>query len=985
MARISRQVFSWLGIAFLAVSVQVSQSQATIGSCEIPDLLLAIRNCEADFVLALCHSPEQGCWSHPNITTTNVCVRTELRNCLEGEVPIDSLDTMVETLLTSLGYNVTEEYCTGDKFEGPFFPSNGGKPPCNQTYPDVLTSCETDFMQKYRTSISDPTLCREFGAMTTCKLSAVEQHCNLTDDHVEFLNVDWNINYNPFCLCPNTEPTTHAPTTPRQTPPPLGRCSADDVIRRSQDCESEFIYALCTNPDIDCVTHPDMTRIVNCTRDVYYDCVVGIFPDAMVQNFLVTIATAFNAADRYCNGTTFHPEQMRTDGEGVECAEQYSNNSAVCIEDFMEYYLSNKSHPLLCREYASMTDCKKSALEDHCHSVHFDKLYELRLRLRSDYNPFCQCPNHDSATTVSYRYCSNDHRVFNKCHFYYTGGDVCSWDYERYWHSCYTSKDSFYTTNTNVTPDATTSEAPIYFTAMTAVTSAPQTTAMTTPSVATTEPTTTDDTTHTVSTIEATSTLPSSPSTTIQETTSTFSAATSSKTTSSTTHASRATDTPTTDDMDTTTPTTTETSTTKPTTTKEVIATAKMDTTTPTTTEMGTTTRTIATEMGTTTSTTTKMGTTTPVTTEMGNTRRTTIKMGTTATTTTDMDTTTPTTAEMGTTTTRTTDMGTTRHTTTEMGTTTPATTEMGTTMPTTTDMDTTTSTITKMDATTGTATRTATEMGTTTATTTKKDTTATTTTPKKDTSTPTTRRNVYTREKRTTTDQNSKSDRTTEMLQTAIEEQGPPAAVIAAAAGGVTVLGVAGIAASPTTRPLGVGWASSPGHKKKTSLVRLSAALPQNRTTRRGIHGTTAPAMPVQKLVGSLTASGETGGNRFSQLQNEMTALLVQSFTGPNSELAPIFRGIEVENVTFTVNFRLSNSGMLGNFMVGNDGVYFWMPTIPEPTEPPFEIPYWGPAVAIVAMVVIFIVLVIVAACYVRFKTEKATPMRYEEDFAEL
>ncbi|XP_078655964.1 uncharacterized protein LOC144902411 [Branchiostoma floridae x Branchiostoma belcheri] len=171
-----------------------------------------------------------------------------------------------------------------------------------------------------------------------------------------------------------------------------------------------------------------------------------------------------------------------------------------------------------------------------------------------------------------------------------------------------------------------------------------------------------------------------------------------------------------------------------------------------------------------------------------------------------------------------------------------------------------------------------------------------------------------------------------------------------------------------------------------------------------------TAPAMPVQKLVGSLTASGETGGNnRFTQLQNEMTALLVQSFTGPNSELAPIFRGIEVENVTFTVNFRLvldknvngsdvngtaaaavllgslSNSGMLGNFLVGNDGVYFWMPTIPEPTEPPFEIPYWGPAVAIVAMVVIFIVLVIVAACYVRFKTEKATPMRYEEDFAEL
>ncbi|XP_019634994.1 PREDICTED: uncharacterized protein LOC109477983 [Branchiostoma belcheri] len=171
----------------------------------------------------------------------------------------------------------------------------------------------------------------------------------------------------------------------------------------------------------------------------------------------------------------------------------------------------------------------------------------------------------------------------------------------------------------------------------------------------------------------------------------------------------------------------------------------------------------------------------------------------------------------------------------------------------------------------------------------------------------------------------------------------------------------------------------------------------------------TTAPAMPVQKLVGSLTASGETDGSRFTQLQNEMTALLVQSFTGPNSELATIFRGIEVENVTFTVNFRLvldknvngsdvngtaaaavllgslSNSGMLGNFMVGNDGVYFWMPTIPEPTEPPFEIPYWGPAVAIVAMVVIFIVLVIVAACYVRFKTEKATPMRYEEDFAEL
>eukprot|EP00058_Branchiostoma_floridae_P001825 XP_002587313.1 hypothetical protein BRAFLDRAFT_129529 [Branchiostoma floridae] len=132
------------------------------------------------------------------------------------------------------------------------------------------------------------------------------------------------------------------------------------------------------------------------------------------------------------------------------------------------------------------------------------------------------------------------------------------------------------------------------------------------------------------------------------------------------------------------------------------------------------------------------------------------------------------------------------------------------------------------------------------------------------------------------------------------------------------------------------------------------------------------APAMPVQKLVGSVSAR-EENGSRLTDLQNEMTALLVDSFNGTNSELASIFQRIEVENVSFTVNFRLvlsknvngsdvngtaaaavllgslSDSGMLGKFLVGDEGVYFWMPTIPEPTEPPFELPYWGPAVAII------------------------------------
>ncbi|XP_078571551.1 uncharacterized protein LOC144859136 [Branchiostoma floridae x Branchiostoma japonicum] len=254
MARKSRQLFLWLRIAFIAALVDVSNTQGTmLGNCELSDLLLGMRNCETNFVLALCHSPEQDCWNHPNITMVNTCVKTILRNCFEGAVPSESLDSIVDNLWGNIGYNVTEEYCMAEKFEGPFFPSNGGPPPCSREYPDVLTSCETDFFQKYLANISDPTLCREFGAMTTCKLTAVEQHCNLTDDNLELLNVTWDITYNPFCLCPNVEPTTHAPTTPRQTAKPLGRCSADDVIRMTQQCESEFIYSMCTNPNMDCM------------------------------------------------------------------------------------------------------------------------------------------------------------------------------------------------------------------------------------------------------------------------------------------------------------------------------------------------------------------------------------------------------------------------------------------------------------------------------------------------------------------------------------------------------------------------------------------------------------------------------------------------------------------------------------------------------------------------------------------------------------
>ncbi|XP_066302799.1 uncharacterized protein [Branchiostoma lanceolatum] len=237
--------------------------------------------------------------------------------------------------------------------------------------------------------------------MTACKLSAVEQHCNLTDDNTKLLNATWGTNYNPFCLCPNVEPTTHAPTTPRPTAPPLGRCSVDDLIRNTQQCESEFIYALCTNPDIDCLTHPELPTLENCTRDVYHDCIVGIFPDAMVEGILANFVLTLNAAGLYCNGTTFQPAEMRTSGEGEECTQQYSNDSASCVEEFIGFYLSNKSHPELCREYTKMTDCKKSALEEHCHSVHFDKLYDLRLRLSSDYNPFCQCPNQYGVSTTT--------------------------------------------------------------------------------------------------------------------------------------------------------------------------------------------------------------------------------------------------------------------------------------------------------------------------------------------------------------------------------------------------------------------------------------------------------------------------------------------------------------------------------------------------------------------------------------------------------
>ncbi|XP_078571331.1 uncharacterized protein LOC144859016 [Branchiostoma floridae x Branchiostoma japonicum] len=191
------------------------------------------------------------------------------------------------------------------------------------------------------------------------------------------------------------------------------------------------------------------------------------------------------------------------------------------------------------------------------------------------------------------------------------------------------------------------------------------------------------------------------------------------------------------------------------------------------------------------------------------------------------------------------------------------------------------------------------------------------------------------------------------------------------------------------------------------------TAAMTEAASTAAGsTHAPTVPApppMPVQKLVGSVSAR-EENGSRLTDLQNEMAALLVDSFNGTNSELAPIFQRIEVENVSFTVNFRLvlsknvngsdvngttaaavllgslSESGMLGKFLVGDEGVYFWMPTIPEPTEPPFELPYWGPAVAIVSMVVVFVVLVIVAACYIRFKSDKSTLVRHEEEFdAEL
>ncbi|CAH1238908.1 Hypp5666 [Branchiostoma lanceolatum] len=423
------------------LSVGVSRAQM-LGNCELPDLLLAMRNCEANFVLALCHNPEQDCWNHQNITTVNACAKTSLRNCFEGAVPSEVLDTMVDAVWNNLNYNVTEEYCTGDKFEGPFFPSNGGTPPCSQEYPDVLTSCETDFVQKYLANISDPTLCREFGAMTTCKLSAVDQHCNLTDDNTKLLNATWGTNYNPFCLCPNVEPTTHAPTTPRPTAPPLGRCSVNDLIRNTQQCESEFIYALCTNPDIDCLAHPELPTLENCTRDVYHDCIIGIFPDAMVEGFIANFIMTLNAAGLYCNGTTFQPADMRTSGEGEECTQQYSNDSASCVEQFIGFYLSNKSHPELCREYTKMTDCKKSALEEHCHSVHFNKLYEIRLRLSSDYNPFCQCPN---------QYCSKDDRnqvSFHNISYNGEGSDLLCYSYfshnKRQENHCkYTNSDNF--------------------------------------------------------------------------------------------------------------------------------------------------------------------------------------------------------------------------------------------------------------------------------------------------------------------------------------------------------------------------------------------------------------------------------------------------------------------------------------------------------------------------------------------------------------
>ncbi|CAH1238907.1 Hypp5665 [Branchiostoma lanceolatum] len=351
-----------------------------------------------------------------------------------------------------------------------------------------------------------------------------------------------------------------------------------------------------------------------------------------------------------------------------------------------------------------------------------------------------------------------------------------------------------------------------------------------------------------------------------------------------------------------------------------------------------------------------EMDTTPPSTRALDTTTSATREIGRTTLTTREMDTTTPTTREVDTIPHATREMDTTTPTTRVMDTTTPTTREMDTTTP-TREMDTTTPTITALDTTR--------ELDSTTPT--MRDTTETTTVPRLNME-----NTVYFR------------------------WAGRPMLNM------IVIVFLMIITTAQSQNSTMTEAASTAG---VSTPAQTAAAVTTHAPTTAA-----APAMPpVQKLVGSVTASGENGP-RFTKIQDEMTVLLVDSFNNTNSELAPIFQRIEVESVSFTVNFRLvlsknvngsdvngtaaaavllgslSDSGMLGKFMVGNEGVYFFMPTIPEPTEAPFDLPYWGPVVALVSMVVIFLVLVIVAACYMRFKSDKTKLVNHEEEFdAEL